>query len=112
MLIYDGGCGFCRRSLRWAYAAGGRFDATPASDVDALALGLSAQDLAEAAWWVEPDGSLLRGHEAVARVLRTSRWWPVRLLGRVVSSRPVSPISRRSYAWVAANRSRFPAWLG
>ncbi len=112
MLIYDGGCGFCRRSLRWAYAAGGRFEAVASRDVDPAAYSLTEQDLAEAAWWVEADGTLLRGHEALARVLRTSRWWPVRLLGRVVASRPVAPASRRAYAWVAANRSRFPAWLG
>lgn len=112
MLIYDGGCGFCRRSLGWARALGARFEAVPAGDVDPATYGLTERDLAEAAWWAEDDGTVLRGHEAVARVLRTSRWWPVRLLGRVVASRPVAPLSRRAYAWVAQNRSRFPSWLG
>ena len=58
------------------------------------------------------DGSLHRGHEAVARALETSRWLPVRLMGRTVRSRVVSPLAGRAYAWVAAHRGRFPAWLG
>ena len=45
MLIYDGGCGFCRRSLRWAYAAGGRFEAVASGDVDPAPLGLTERDL-------------------------------------------------------------------
>lgn len=112
MLIFDGDCGFCRRSLGWAYAAGCRFEAVPAAEVDPAPHGLTSSDFAEAAWWVAADGSLHRGHAAIARVLETSRWWPVRLAGRLVRSRPVAPLAARGYAWVAANRGRFPAWLG
>lgn len=112
MLIFDGGCGFCRRSLGWLRSAGCRFEAVPSSDVDPATLGLTRSDFAEAAWWVAEDGSVHRGHEAIARALETSRWWPVRVGGRAVRSRLVSPVAARAYAWVAANRSRFPAWLG
>lgn len=112
MLIYDGGCGFCRRSLGWARALGGRFEAVPADRVGPAAVGLTAEQLADAAWWVEADGTTYGGHLAIARVLRTSSWWPVRLLGRLVGSPAVDPLARRVYAWVAANRHRFPAWLG
>ena len=111
MLVYDGGCGFCRRSLRWAYAAGGRFEAVPSTEVDAAALGLTEPDLAAAAWWVDPDGTLHRGHLAIARVLQSSRWRPIRLLGRLVGSRALGPLGRRTYDWVAAHRGRFPSWL-
>lgn len=108
MLIFDGGCGFCRRTLRWGYAVGGRFEAVPSTEVDPVPLGLSRAALDEAAWWVAEDGSLHRGHHAVARVLESSRWLPVRLLGRLVGSRALSPVGERAYAWVAENRSRFP----
>ena len=108
MLIYDGGCGFCRRSLRWAYAAGGRFDAVPNAEVDPEPLGLTRPELEEALWWVGPDDELHRGHDAIAQVLETSRWVPVRAAGRLVGSPVVAPVARRSYAWVAANRSRLP----
>ena len=110
MLVYDGDCGFCRRSLGWARrsAAGSR---RPVADVDPGPLGLTREQLAEAAWYVDEDG-LHRGHQAIARVLRTSRWWPVRLAGRVVGSRVAAPLASRAYAWVASHRGRFPAWLG
>lgn len=112
VIVYDGDCGFCRRTLRWAYAVGGRFEAVPAADVDPAALGLTDRDLAEAAWWIDADGTPHRGHLAVARALETSRWWPVRLLGRATGSRVLDPVASRAYAWVAANRGRFPSWLG
>jgi len=76
VLIFDGGCGFCRRSLRWAYAAGGRFEAVSNQEVDPAPLGLTHAELREAVWWVAPDGSLHRGHEAIAQALLTSRWFP------------------------------------
>ena len=112
MLIYDGDCGFCRRSLGWARRLGGRFEAVPAGSVDPVALGLTRQQLTEAAWFVDDDGRLHRGHEAIARVLTTSRWWPVRLAGRLVGSRVLAPLASRAYAWVADHRGRFPGWLG
>lgn len=112
MLIYDGDCGFCRRSLGWARALGGRFEAVPADRVDPASVGLTSEQLRAAAWWVEPDGATYGGHLAIARVLRTSRWWPVRWLGRLVGSRALDPVGRRVYAWVAANRHRFPGRLG
>lgn len=112
MLIYDGDCGFCRRSLGWGRSLGCRFEAVPAAESDPASLGLTREELTDAAWWIAPDGSLHRGHRAVARVLETSRWLPVRVAGRLVRSRLVGPLAARGYAWVAAHRGRFPAWLG
>ena len=111
VLVYDGDCGFCRRSLGWARRLGGRFEAAPSASVDPVPLGLTREQLAEAAWYVD-EGGLHRGHQAVARVLGTSRWWPVRLAGSVVGSRVAAPLASRAYAWVASHRGRFPAWLG
>ena len=112
MLIYDAGCGFCRRSLGWARALGARFEAVPADRVDPAAVGLTPAQLAAAAWWLEPDGTTYGGHLAIARVLGTARRRPVRWLGRLVGSRALDPLGRVVYAWVAANRHRFPARLG
>ena len=112
MLIFDGDCGFCRRSLGWARRLGGRFEAVPAAALDPATLGLTRQQLTEAAWFVDEDEQLHRGHEAVARVLMTSRWLPVRLAGRLVGSRVMAPLASRAYAWVADHRGRFPRWLG
>ena len=107
MLIFDGDCGFCRRSLRWARRLGATCPAQPWQATDLAAAGLTEQQAREAAWYV--DGHrLYRGHEAIAMTLRSSRWRVVRLLGRLVGSRPLRPVAAPAYAWVARNRYRLP----
>ncbi|QZY28743.1 thiol-disulfide oxidoreductase DCC family protein [Nocardioides coralli] len=112
MLIYDGRCGFCKRSLGWARRLGTRFEAVPSDEVDPEPLGLTRRDFAEAAWWVDGEGATYGGYLAVSQVLQTSRWLPVRLAGRAIASRLLAPVADRAYRWVAANRGRFPSWLG
>lgn len=107
MLIYDGDCGFCQRSLGWALRLGITCEHRPSHQVDLAAHGLSEQDVIEAAWYVDGDRRL-RGHEAIAGALRTSRHAPVRWLGAVVGSRVLRPVAVRVYAWVARNRHRLP----
>ncbi len=103
MLIYDGDCGFCRRSVGWARALGATCEMRPSTEVDLPALGLTPEDVAAAAWYVDGERRYA-GHEAVAMTLCSSRWLVVRLAGRVVGSRPVRPLARRAYAWVADHR--------
>ncbi|MDN5892499.1 MAG: DUF393 domain-containing protein [Nocardioides sp.] len=107
MLIYDQDCGFCQWSLRWALRLGATCDHQPAQTADLPALGLSLDEALEAAWFVTPSGPL-RGHEAIAQVLLSSRWWPVRMGGRLVGSRVARPVAAPAYAWVARNRHRMP----
>ena len=107
MLIFDGDCGFCQRSLGWALRLGITCEHRPSHQVDLAAPGLSEQDGFEAAWYVDGDRRL-RGHEAIAGALRTSRHAPVRWLGAVVGSRVLRPVAVRVYAWVARNRHRLP----
>jgi predicted DCC family thiol-disulfide oxidoreductase YuxK len=106
-LIYDGDCGFCQWSLRWALRLGITCEHHPAHAVDLAALGLSDEDVLEAAWYVEGDRRL-RGHEAIAAALRTARRAPVRWLGAVVGSRLLRPVAVPIYAWVSRNRHRLP----
>lgn len=107
MLIYDGDCGFCVRSIGWARRLGVTCPAQPWQGTDLAAVGLTEAQTTEAAWYV--DGSrLFRGHEAIARALRTSRWGVVRLAGRALGSRVVAPVAAPAYAWVARNRGRLP----
>ena len=103
MLIYDGDCGFCRRTVGWARALGVTCEMRPSAEVDLPALGLTAEDAAAAAWYVD-GGRRYAGHEAVAMALRSSRRPVVRLAGRVVGSRPMRPLASRAYAWVAGHR--------
>jgi predicted DCC family thiol-disulfide oxidoreductase YuxK len=107
VLIYDGECGFCRRSLGWARWLGATCAAAPYQQLELTAFGLTEAAAAEAAWFVAP-GRRWRGHEAVAMVLRSSRLAPVRGAGRLLGSPLSRPVASRVYDWVAANRSRLP----
>jgi predicted DCC family thiol-disulfide oxidoreductase YuxK len=107
VLIYDGDCGFCQRSLGWARRLGATSPAQTAAETDLAAYGLTADDTLEAAWFVG-DGLAYRGHEAIAMLLRSSRWAPVRWAGAAVGSRALRPVASRVYAWVATHRHLMP----
>ena len=107
MLIYDGDCGFCKRSLGWMIRLGTTCAHQSAQDSDLTALGLTERDAEEAAWFVLGDRRW-RGHEAIARALQTSRCGPVRLGGAALGSRMLRPLTSRGYAWVARHRHQLP----
>ncbi len=107
-MIYDGHCGFCRRSMAWFLAFDGLgqievrdFRTSPSAVV-------SDAQLEKALYAVLPDGRALPGFEAYRYVvLRVpGLWWLVPFFYVPVLSRLVGhPI----YNWVAANRSRLSA---
>jgi hypothetical protein len=66
MLVFDGECGFCRRSVRWAYKVRATCPSVPYQEVELSRFGLSVADAADAAWFVA-DWHRWRGHEAIAR---------------------------------------------
>src|ERR1700689_692530 len=72
-LIFDGDCGFCTTSARWAqrrFRHGEQAQAWQLLGGEVLAgAGLSENDVREAAWWVDGDGVRERGHRAVGRAL-------------------------------------------
>ena len=76
VFLYDGECRFCSSSARWLQrhaASTARVSAWQHADL--AALGLSADDCAEAVLWVE-DGRREAGPDAVAAYLRaSSRNW-------------------------------------
>jgi predicted DCC family thiol-disulfide oxidoreductase YuxK len=107
VLIYDGDCAFCARSLGLARRLGATEPAQPWQALDLDAYDLTEADVTEAAWFIA-EGVRARGHEAVARMLQSSTHASVRLVGRVVGSRLLRPIASRAYAWVAAHRHELP----
>ena len=108
-LIYDGDCGICLDSVLWA-----RAHLRPGEDVtfvanqeihDLDAYGLTRDDVASAAWWVDADGTTYGGHEAAAKTLeRCNGPWPT--VGRSLGVWPLRPGARALYRWVADNRHR------
>jgi predicted DCC family thiol-disulfide oxidoreductase YuxK len=107
VLVFDGACGFCRRSVRWLYRLRATCPSVPYQEVDLSRWDLSVSDAADAAWFVA-DGRRWRGHEAIAQVLRSSTCRPVMWLGWLLGTRVARPLASRAYAWVSANRSRLP----
>ena len=104
-MIYDGNCGFCKRSMAWFLAFDGLrqvsirdFRTNPSPVV-------TDEQLLKALYLVLPDGRALPGFEAYRHVvLRVpGLWWQVPFFYIPVLSRLFGhPI----YNWIAANRSR------
>ena len=108
LLIYDGDCAFCQRCVD----LGGRLpEPVPTESFQLLDLGtfgLTPAQARAAAWWVGADGSLRRGHRAVAAVLAAQprRGW--RTAGWLIDHPPLSWLAAGGYMLVARFRHRLP----
>ncbi len=107
LLIYDGGCAFCRWTLERGRAALPQFpEATPSGATDLARFGLTPGDAARAVHLYTGDGRLFSGHRAVGMVLlgQPLLWW--RMLGAAALTPPTSWIAAISYRFVARYRGR------
>lgn len=105
-LIYDGGCDFCGRCADWiATRLPAGAAVVESRHTDLAALGLSEQQAADAAWWIDTDGTHHRGHRAIAEALRAcgGSW---SRLGRLLILPGVSLLAAAVYELVARNRHR------
>lgn len=106
-LVYDGDCAFCTSSVRWLSKLHLGADVViPYQFADLAALGLTAQQCADAVQLVAP-GRTSSGHEAFARLLLHSQWW-WRPLGVLMLTPPISWLARGVYRWIANHRDRMP----
>jgi len=72
LLIYDGDCGFCQRSItRWKKITKDRIDYAPYQDVSYKYPQIPYEDFEKAVQLVEPDGHISSGAEAVFKSLAT-----------------------------------------
>jgi predicted DCC family thiol-disulfide oxidoreductase YuxK len=109
VIIYDGGCSFCRHWIAW-------FDAHLASPVRpkpstnaTLAMhGVSRADADASVQWVA-ESDRASGARAVAAWFKTSSKLRWRILGRLISFRPVTPFAETAYGVIARNRHRLPS---
>jgi predicted DCC family thiol-disulfide oxidoreductase YuxK len=107
VLVFDGDCGFCTRSVGWVRAMDrrGEIDIRPYQEPGAPeAVGTDAATCAEAVQWRGPDGRRLAGAAAVNAVLDTVTGTPI----PSTIYRATSGLQERVYRWVADHRSRFP----
>ena len=105
-LIFDGDCAFCERCATWIAArlpAG--IPVVAAQQTDLAALGLSARQASDAAWWIGTDRQTHRGHRAIAAALRACGGGWGRL-GRVMTVPVISTLAAGVYELVARNRHR------
>ena len=108
ILIFDGRCGFCTRSVEWALPRLRRpVRALPYQAIDLGPWGITEDQASKAAWVVTPAGKKKRGHLAVAHTLLALAWpWPI--VGALLLVPPIRWAAALGYHLVAANRSRFP----
>jgi predicted DCC family thiol-disulfide oxidoreductase YuxK len=115
MLVYDGDCGFCSKCAR---AVEARFAPTdPGSDVAVSVVpwqwleldryGLTERETTTAAYWVDEQGHLYRGHLAVAQVLMRGRG-AGRVIGMLIARPPLSWLAAGAYWLTARYRHKLP----
>jgi predicted DCC family thiol-disulfide oxidoreductase YuxK len=109
LLIYDGDCGFCQRTLdvmkkrlaMWPRTA-------PYQRLNLDQHGVSSQDAARAMLWVEPGRPPLAGAAAFARLFRAQPQLRWRTLGRMMALPGISHFAVIVYRTVASHRHRLP----
>ncbi|MFC4056853.1 thiol-disulfide oxidoreductase DCC family protein [Planomonospora corallina] len=107
VLIYDGDCGFCAASVRFAERRiGVRAHVTPWQRADLPALGTTPERADREVLWVE-HGRVYGGAQAAARLL-VAAGGPWSVLGHALRTPPLRWAAHGLYRLVAANRHRLP----
>ena len=107
MLVYDGDCAFCARCVRLLERIGVEAEIVAWQLADLDQLRLTEERAAEAVQWVETDGTVRSGHEAIAAALGSAGgFW--RIPGRAILLPGISWVVAKAYRLVADNRHRLP----
>jgi predicted DCC family thiol-disulfide oxidoreductase YuxK len=108
VLVFDGDCAFCTSCARLLERIGPEAHVVAWQVADLDELGLTAVQATEAVRWVEADGTIRSGHEALAAALGTTTRSVWRIFGRGLLLPGVSPLAAAGYRLVARNRHRLP----
>jgi predicted DCC family thiol-disulfide oxidoreductase YuxK len=105
--VFDGDCAFCTSSARLLEKIGLKAEVVAWQQIDLDELGLTEEAASAAVQWVDDDGTIRSGHEAVAAALRGAGGvWA--LAGRALVAPGISPIAAAAYRLIANNRHRLP----
>ncbi|MEY2959874.1 MAG: hypothetical protein RLZZ01_2442 [Actinomycetota bacterium] len=107
LLVFDGDCGFCTASARFAQRRLGLEHVEPWQSLDLDALGLDEAACSTAVQWVAIDGRVVAAERAVSAAM-VHAGWPWRILGSVLVLPGVRAVSGFCYRWVARHRHRLP----
>ncbi|HST54444.1 MAG TPA: DCC1-like thiol-disulfide oxidoreductase family protein [Solirubrobacteraceae bacterium] len=107
VLVYDGDCAFCTTCVRVLERIAPDAELVAWQLTDLAELGLTEAQAAAAVQWVQTDGTIRSGHEAIAATLRAAgpAW---KIIGRVALLPGISGIAAKLYRLVADNRQRLP----
>jgi predicted DCC family thiol-disulfide oxidoreductase YuxK len=107
VLVYDGDCAFCTSCARLLERIGPDAEIVAWQFTDLAELGITQEQATDAVQWVQIDGTVRSGHEAIAAVSNTAgRIW--RIIGRMILLPGISWIAAKVYRVVARNRYRLP----
>ncbi|MCI0686056.1 MAG: DUF393 domain-containing protein [Sporichthyaceae bacterium] len=107
VLVYDGDCGFCTRSVRLVERMPTRCEIVAWQFADLDALGATRERAEYEVLWVATDGRVYGGADAVAMLLRDCGG-PYVLLGVLIRLPLLRSVARWLYRLVADNRYRLP----
>jgi predicted DCC family thiol-disulfide oxidoreductase YuxK len=107
VLLYDGDCAFCSSCARVLERLRPAARVVPWQLADLGALGVSEQQASDAVQFIEHDGTIRSGHEAIAAILRVCGPVP-RAAGRLLLLPGVSRTAATAYRLVAEHRHRLP----
>src|ERR1700726_3981293 len=105
LMIWDGECHFCRRWIeRWREITGGAIDYATSQENKERFPEIPREQFERAVIYIETDGSVYSGAEAVVRSLRcrSSKRWLAWSYGHVPG---FAPVSESLYKIIASNRS-------
>ena len=106
LVIYDGDCSFCAKCvLRWKRLTGPQVDYAPFQEVKDQFPGISREEFSASLQFIEPNGKIICGAEAVFRLLGYVpglRWMPW-IYEKVPGA---AFIADRCYRFVAKHRGR------
>jgi predicted DCC family thiol-disulfide oxidoreductase YuxK len=107
VLVYDGDCAFCTTCARLLERIGPDAEIVAWQLTDLAELGITEEQATDAVQWVQIDGTVRSGHEAIAAVLSTAgRIW--RIAGRLLLLPGITWMAAKAYRLVADNRYRLP----
>ena len=108
VFLYDGDCAFCSSCARFIERRiRTRARVLPWQFAELEALGVTRQQAEAAVQWIEPDGSVAGGADAIATLLvDAGSYW--RVLGLLIGHRPGRWVAGPVYRLVAANRDKLP----
>jgi predicted DCC family thiol-disulfide oxidoreductase YuxK len=109
LVIYDGGCGFCKKWIeRWRRITGDSVEYRPSADIGALFPEIPASEFERAVQLIRPGGSRCSGAEAVLEISAPHNWAVHLLWLAYQRNTTIRSAFEATYRFVAAQRAKIP----